>query len=477
MTLRDRIAAALFGSLIEAQVKDRLAAVSVRVDDSPGWTSHGQAGPSDRPWADRAQDLDDAFEAWQKNFLIRRIVTLARSYIIGNGITITSKDPTIATFVDAFLNHPQNKIAQRLGPALNELLRTGELFPTLHTNRTDGMSYLRFVPSAGIREIKTADNDYELELEYGEQQKHATELKWWIGPGHKQAFKRARGGTGGKLQPLMLHYAINREIGCTRGESDLTPVLPWAKRYTAWLQDRVRLNRVRTRQGLLDVAIADDSMIEQKRDQLRRTNPLEAGIYVHGTGETVTMQGLSIEASDAEDDGKALRLAVVAAANVGLHYMGEGETVNYATAKEMGEPTARYYLERQDNLVHILIDIITAAYRRYCALGFALFPATGDLQLVPSVSEVARADNESLARSASLVVRALVEMSKVGWIDAETAARLAYKFAGEPLGTDEIAAILARARREQEARPKPDREASPTGETKTEPEEEGDDPE
>lgn len=455
MSLLDRITARLFSKQIETLVKDRLAAISVRVDDSPGWTSHKQGGPQDRPWAARSQDLDDAFTAWQKNFLIRRIVTLARSYIIGNGITLTSKDSTIAAFVDAFLTHPQNQIDQRLAPALNELIRAGELFPTLHTNRSDGMSYLRFVPAASIREIKTAKNDYEVELEYGEQQKHSTELKWWIGPGHAYAFKRARGGSGGQLKPLMLHYAINREIGCTRGESDLTPVLPWAKRYTGWLQDRVRLNRIRTRQGLLDVSIADDSMVEQKRDQLRKTNPLEAGVYVHGSGETIAMHGLNIEASDAEDDGKALRLAVVAAANVGLHYMGEGETVNYATAKEMGEPTARYYAERQGNLVHILLDLSTAAYRRYCALGFAVFPDTGDLQLVPSVSEVARAGNESLAKSANMIVRALVEMANAGWIDDETAAHLAFKFAGEPLGTDEIEEILKKAEPKEEPETKP----------------------
>ena len=33
-------------------------------------------GPADRPWHDVAQDLDDALEAWRKNFLIRQIVRL-----------------------------------------------------------------------------------------------------------------------------------------------------------------------------------------------------------------------------------------------------------------------------------------------------------------------------------------------------------------------------------------------------------------
>ena len=216
---------------------------------------------------------------------------------------------------------------------------------------------------------------------------------------------------------------------------------------------RVRLNRIRTRQGVLDIEIADDSKVEEKRQQLRRTNPLEAGIYVHGAGEAVRLHDLNIDADNAESDGKALRLACGTAANVGLHYLGEGESANYATAKEMGEPTSRYYSERQDNFTWILRHLVTAAYRRYCVVTATEWPESSDLQLVVSVAEVARADNESLARSANFVVRALVQMSDYGWIDDETATRLAFQFAGEPLGTDEIAEILAKS-----TKPDPDPE-------------------
>lgn len=454
--VRERLIEAVLGPEIERRVAEHLAAVSVRVDDSPGWTAHEGAGPTDRPWHERQLDIEDAFEAWQKNFLVRRIVTLARSYVIGSGITLTSQKPTINRFVDKWWNHPQNRIDRRLAPMLNELIRAGELFPTLHTNTRDGMSFVRFVPASCVREIKTADNDYEVELEYGEQQKHATELKWWIGPGHKRAYNRGRRVN---LEPLMLHYAINREIGCTRGEGDLTPLLPWAKRYTAWLQDRVRLNRIRTRQGVLDVKVAEDTMVEEKRSLLTRTNPLESGIYVHGPGEEIQMQALGIQANQAADDGRALRLACVTAANVGLHYVGEGETVNYATAKEMGEPTARYYAERQQDFTRILLDLAAAAYHRYCAAGHAKWPKDGNCQLQANTTEVARADNESLARSANLIARALRDLAAEGWIDDETAATLAFKFAGEPLGADEIARILdnasmqrAKAERERDSR-------------------------
>jgi len=449
MSLLDRLAERLFGSAIERQVQARLAAVTVRIDDSRGWEQVNKPGPHDRGWSARLDDLDDAFEAWTKNFLVRRVVTLCRSYVIGNGITLTSSRQQVDTFVKRFWDHPQNRMARRLAPMLNELVRAGEIFPTLHTNRADGISYIRFVPASLIREIKTAENDYEVELEYGQRQTKTTELKWWVGPGHKQAYRKVRGGSGGKLQPLMLHFAINREIGCTRGEGDLGPLLPWAKRYTAWLEDRVRLNRVRTRQGILEVKIMDDAVVEEKRSQLTRQNPLESGIYVHGPGEEVLMHSLSIGADDAAADGEALRLANATAANVGLHYLGEGGAVNYATAKEMGEPTARFYTERQTDFCNILQDLTAAAYHRYCSMGFAAWPEDQDLQLTPAVSEVARADNESLARSANLVVRALTEMARAGWIDDKTAASLAFKFAGEPLGEEELLAILTQAEIEQ----------------------------
>jgi hypothetical protein len=181
-------------------------------------------------------------------------------------------------------------------------------------------------------------------------------------------------------------------------------------------------------------------MVEQKRQQLQRTNPLEAGIYVHGSGETVTMHGLNLDAKDAQDDGLALRLAIAAGANVGLHYLGEGEAVNYATAKEMGEPTARFYQDRQTALISFLCQIVTVAYRRYTVFRGETPPQR--LELNAQALEVAQADNQALAGAASSIVGAFVQMREKGWIDDETAVRLAFKFAGENLTQEQIDGIL-----------------------------------
>jgi hypothetical protein len=453
MTFRDRLANFLFPNLT-AELKTanaRLAAISARVDDSRGWDTL-TPGPADRPWSERADDLDDVLEAWRKNFLIRRLVTLTRSYVVGNGISISSKLPEVDDFVQSFWHHRKNLMPRRLGPMCDELTRAGELFPVLHTNLVDGMSYIRFVPASLIRQIDTAENDYEVELQYGELQTNTVDLKWWQGPGHKNAFRTRYN----KLSPLMLHFSVNKPIGATRGEGDLGPVLPWAKRYSEWLKDRVRLNRQRTRQGVLDIEIADPDLVEDKRQQLRTRNPIEAGIYVHGPGETVAMHDLNLRASDAGEDGKVLRLAIATGSHTALHYLGEGEAVNYSTAKEMGEPTARFHTDRQTQFSAFLLDVVEVAYRRRVALGLATMPPDDDLQLTASVTEVARADNLALAQASHQIVQALAQMIQIGIVDLPTAARLAFKFAGEVLDEEEISTILANA-------PEPTAEEEPSG--------------
>ena len=197
--------------------------VSVKVNDSPGWIPFLQAGgPTDRPWSEVLLDITDAFTAWRKNFLIRRIVGIIRSYVTGGGITITSKRPDVEQFITDFWNHRQNRIGQRLGPFSDELCRSGELFVTLHTNKVDGMSYLRCIPTTTIVQIETAANDYETELRYG-QQRQNIEPHWWLSPNHPEAGIKDKIG---RLPPIMLHFAVNRAVGSTRGESDLTPSCP-----------------------------------------------------------------------------------------------------------------------------------------------------------------------------------------------------------------------------------------------------------
>ena len=439
MTLRQRL----------AKLFDRgrvmLAAIRVRITgDNKGWTQmtrSAQAGPTDRNWWETQQDLSDALEAWRNNFLIRQVVRLTTAYVVGDGIRVTSKIPAVDAFIQEFWDHPENRIGERLSAWCDELTRSGEIFPVLFTSQFTGMSQVRAIPALCISEIETDPEDYEKELSYSETVPGQLQPKTWKSKRTAKTRQPAIDGRRYRPEPMMLHYAINKPVGSVRGEGDLLPVLPWAKRYTEWLKDRVRFNRLRTALGAVAIEIDDDTKVEEKRSYYAANPPTDGAIIVHGKGEKISYPTASIQGFDAEPDGRALRLAFAAGANRPLHFFAEGSSATRSTAEEMGDPTHRDFRMRQQDFAGFLVDLCSCAWRRY-ELVNGMQPLD-DLEIEAVAPDVSRADNTALAGAASTIVNALAVMKANGWIDDRTAVEMAFKFAGELLTEEEIEEILS----------------------------------
>ena len=151
MTLRDRLAQAIFGDLITARVQ-----AAVKVVDDKWWNQvSGAAGPQDKKWWELRDDLEDALTAWRTNPLAFRIVSLTTDYVVGNGIQVTSPVAYIDTFINRLTTHRLNKLGMRYYQWCSEMTRSGEIFVTMHTNPADGLSYFRAIPAIKIDQIET----------------------------------------------------------------------------------------------------------------------------------------------------------------------------------------------------------------------------------------------------------------------------------------------------------------------------------
>ncbi|MDD5371470.1 MAG: hypothetical protein PHQ40_20520, partial [Anaerolineaceae bacterium] len=194
----------------------------------------------DRLDYDREEVLRQALEAWRVNPLARRIVELTSQYVVGGGISLGSLHPGVHKFLDAWWNHPFNRMPVRVFELCDELTRAGELFLLVSTDAA-GMSYVRAIPAGEISAVETAQNDTEQELSYKQRSGGVGDEATW------PAYDPRDDSTDeqGRFKTVMLHYAINRPAGAVRGESDLAPLLRWLARYSAWLEDRARLNRFR----------------------------------------------------------------------------------------------------------------------------------------------------------------------------------------------------------------------------------------
>jgi hypothetical protein len=434
MSWRDRLAERLFGDVIDGRVRS-----AVKVVDDRWWRQvGGAAGPQDKKWWELRDDFEDALKAWRTNPLAFRVVSLTTDYVVGSGIQVSSPVAYVDRFVSEFWQHRQNRMGMRIYSWCDELARAGELFVALFTNPADGMSYVRTIPAVKVDRIEVDDEDLERELRYHElRNDDVVQGKWWAG------WETAKDDLE---TPVMLHYAVNRAVGCVRGQGDLVPILPWLRRYREWLEDRVRVNRYKNA-FLWHVKLegAGPGDIEAKQGQYSKP-PSPGSVIVTDETEDWSPVQPKIQAEDVKDDGKALRLMVAAGAGVPLHYLAEGETATRTTAREMVGPTVRHYEHRQRFFCELLVDVIEkAAYRARVAGG--LSRPRGGLQLSYVVADLREEDNLKVARAAKEIVEYLRAMKAQGWITDRKAMELAYKFAGEVI---DVEALLRELDEEEE---------------------------
>jgi hypothetical protein len=411
-----------------------LAAVSIRIDDSPGWGDLTKR-PQDYTQTEMTKIYDDALEAWRKNPIAWRIISITTDYVLGDNILISSQNKRLNAFIKRFWSHTQNRMDLRLEPMCDELSRAGDLFVVLFRNEMDGMSYIRFVTKDRIQKIDTAENDWENELAFYEKQ-DSGDPRIWLSANHPNAAQSSA---------VMVHYSINRPIGALMGESDLVTMIPWLQRYSRMLEDRVRLHWA-MRAFLWMVTVPTDK-VKAKLEQYR--TPPEAGsIIVKDEAETWEAVNPSLRGADARHDMLSVRNMIDAGSGYPPHWRGEATEANLATATAMQAPTERHLLRRQDYFVFMLLDILYQAYKRAVEAGKARPLPSDDYEKLfnASIPDVSRTDNEMLARSARDLAETFRTLAEQYPRKSRTLARLLtgliFRFAGVPQMDETLDDIL-----------------------------------
>lgn len=420
MSLQSRLADALL-TLAARLAPQQLVAVTVRVDDSPGWSSLSNR-PHERDQAEIQELYADTLTAWRKNPIAKRITDITSDYVLGDGLHITSTFEPLNEFIKRFWHHRQNRLQLRLPTMVEELSRAGDLFPILFRDPSPdaaGMSYLRFVTKDQIHRIVTAPADWETEIAYIESlPEQPGKTKTWRNPAHPLA-QRA--------DAVMMHYSVNLPLGALMGESDLTTMIPWLLRYSRMLEDRVRLNwAIRAFYWVVTVPSAK---VNAKREEYK--NPPEHGaIIVKDKGEEWEAQTPLLRGADAQHDLTAIRRMIDAGSGFPPHWRGEPENATLATAEAMQAPAERHLRRRQLHTIYMLEDILFIAYNR--AREITELPALPnrdyDTLFIPVVPDITRTDNLELARSAHELAQAYRQLTPA---DPATSPALTHQFVAE----------------------------------------------
>ena len=412
----------------------------------------GMAGTElDKRWDVLLQEFSDARDAWRRNPLARRLISLVSSFVVGDGITLTSDDEALAGFLAAFWAHEQNHMDLRQYELCEELARSGELFITLHMNPVDGMSYVRALPASSVDRVEFAPGDYETETGYheavGPEDPDYPEGRTWRAAGQAEADTPS---ADGRYAAVCLHYAVNRPVGCVRGESDLAPVLPWLRRYSRWLEDRVRL--AAAVHAFVWLVRVPGALLAKRKAELGYAPEPGSLLVVDRDNEEWQAVAPSLHANDAAADGRAIRWMIVAGGpGVGLVDLGEGEAANLATARAMGEQRSRFMRARQQYFAYVLATLALTAYNRAVRLGKIAGETRTLDDIRVGVPDISPTDNAELGASAASVANALASVAGHG-VGGERWRRLVVrtvmKFIGENVDEDELGSILQESQAE-----------------------------
>ncbi len=231
---------------------------------------------------------NQCYEAYNANPLAFSIIELTTSFVLGEGLTVTATQPAVQQVIDAFWQHPENHMDERVYSLCTELSLYGEQFIRFFVNRYDGSVVIRQVDPSLIDAIETDAQDVEKPLRY-----------------HRRPIGQTMNATSGDPPPVsfdadqpidtqgewfmagseMIQVAINKVSNAKRGKSDLATLLPWLRRYKDWLTDRVRINKYKAA-FLWDVTLtgADKKTIDRKK--MEYGYPPEPGsVIIHNEAE------------------------------------------------------------------------------------------------------------------------------------------------------------------------------------------------
>ena len=285
----------------------------------------------DRLHYDRLKLLTDAVTAWRSNPIARRIIEITTEFVVGDGFSFQCP-AQLEDVLREFWDHPLNNLDEQLPEWADEAWRTGDLFLLLSVD-AGGRLYVRALPSESISVIETSANDYRQETLYRRDSQDENPWPAFSLSKSDFGFGEGRGGT-------VLHFPLNRAVGASFGESDLTPVLHWIGLYRQWLEDRSRLNYFRQMFSFtLQRPFASNAQKESYiRTFISRLPKQSGGVLALDPEETLGVLNPNLSSFEAEADGLAIKRMIAAGVGLPMHYLAEPESSTRTTAEAAGTP-------------------------------------------------------------------------------------------------------------------------------------------
>lgn len=370
------------------------------------------------------RSLDIAFYLWTVNPLGKRLVNMGTDHVIGGGIQVGSENEAVDAWLKRFWSDSVNNMALFQYQMADQLSIFGDQCFPVSVNKVNGLVRLGYVDSKDIKEIKVDKAN--------ERVVTTVVLKPIASTGDDRPLsvirvdENPKSGTNGRRVGDCFYFRINAVMNSLRGVPDLNPAADYLDAHDTVVFDRLDLSKLQ-RAYIWDVSLkgASDAKVLKWRNANRKA-PKFGTVRVHNENEEWKILTPDLHAADAKVDADALKLQALiggGAAAFPLHWFGEGETVNKASAIEMGSPTYKGLLRRQA-VIRFMIEEICAFVVDQAVIHHSLTDADATQGFYVHMPEIVTRDLQMAANTAVTAATALQVAEDREYISNQTARQI-----------------------------------------------------
>jgi len=425
LNFRERIAKRFFGSVIEAEVMDRLKAANV-TDDEEGWRK--LTGDSTRQLNEVTQDrmIEICYWLWKYNPLANWLIEIVTSFVVGDGLEIEADNDDVKDVLEKFWNDPINDMDIYLKKYTRELGIYGEQCWPRFVSANAKKVRLGYIDPAQIKKVVTDPENCKMKVAVflkGTAGKPGRKFKTVLPDGSEDVLSES----AKKIRDICkdgecYFFAINNVTNEPRGTSDLFVLADWLDAYEQFLYDYAE------KWPLLN-SFVWDLMVEGGdedaiKDALKNFTKKSGSIFGHNEKQTLTAVTPDLKSVDAAEGARLLRNHLLGNKSIPEHWYGGGGDVNRATAMAMDSPAFKMMSARQGEVIHIFSHVLDDVLREADEAGMLSGVPDDEKKYSLNTPELASKDITAYAEAVQKLTTSLVSAATNEFIDQETSVKV-----------------------------------------------------
>lgn len=379
------------------------------------WSAYARRNRSNRDLPELTHDrmIALSFVAYRTNPLAHRLIEMQVNFVLGNGITITSRNPEILALISAWWNDPWNAWPTKIHRRLRDLYIYGEWIHRPLVNEESGFVYINDIQPDTIKTVETDPlNHSEIDALIFKQVLGEVAAPSGSASSYERRsdvrasiIRRALDPKTVTLGPWsgdVFFQGINRTTDSNRGIGELFPVLDYIDLY-----DEILISRAEKIQTMSQIYydLTLEGMSEQEiiRYVANETNlpPKPGTVWAHNKSAEMNVIVPDLKADDHAVDVSVIKSFIISSMGWPGTWFDDPGSAGRAVGVEMAEPALKNIISLQTDVANFLTPEINYVLANAKQLGL----------ITNTETEYAISFNRASARDIQRIGPALARLS------------------------------------------------------------------